>query len=576
MRDRPLMALIVATAIVMSAVAVKADVPTLINYQGVLQDSEGNPVTEPVNVTFTIYDSPSDGTQIWQETQAVDFDDDGRFDVLLGIGEGTPITDDVFEDPVRWLGVQVEGDDELEPRTRIVSVAYAHRIGTVDGATGGIISGDVAIQSDLDVNGDIRVTGKATIGPGHTNTGNYAFVVGEDNTAGANYSSVGGGMLNVASGDVTTVGGGLQNTAGSGGGATVAGGGYNEASSPYSAVGGGAFNNATGEYSTVGGGETNTASADYATVGGGLQNTANFTYATVAGGVNNAATGEWSTVAGGVEDTASGSRSMVGGGVGNTASGPYSIVGGGYHNSATAGGSVVAGGVSDTASGTWSAVGGGQENTASGDWSTIGGGYSSVSSGDYSTVAGGMNNAASSEGSAVGGGNMCVASNEYSVVAGGNTNTASGWHSSIGGGAVNEATGFFSCVPGGQVNAAGGDYSFAAGRKARANHNGAFVWGDHTDDFFSSTGEDQFLIRASGGVGIGTPSPDYKLDVEGTVGIDVGSNFNDVPLTIDVPANQAGLISRIAKGGSIINVVDNNGNVGIGTFSPQGALDVSS
>jgi hypothetical protein len=60
------MALIVATAIVMSAVAVKADVPTLINYQGVLQDSEGNPVTEPVNVTFTIYDSPSDGTQIWK------------------------------------------------------------------------------------------------------------------------------------------------------------------------------------------------------------------------------------------------------------------------------------------------------------------------------------------------------------------------------------------------------------------------------------------------------------------------------------------------------------------------------
>ena len=83
------------------------------------------------------------------------------------------------------------------------------------------------------------------------------------------------------------------------------------------------------------------------------------------------------------------------------------------------------------------------------------------------------------------------------------------------------------------------------------------------------------IYRLTGDVGVGTPSPQYKLDIRGTTGIDVGSNFSDVPLTISVPSDQSALISRIAKGGSIINVVDADGNIGIGTFSPQEKLDVA-
>ena len=76
------------------------------------------------------------------------------------------------------------------------------------------------------------------------------------------------------------------------------------------------------------------------------------------------------------------------------------------------------------------------------------------------------------------------------------------------------ADGNSATVPGGSTNQAQGNYSFAAGRRAKANHNGSFVWGDATDANFASTGENQFLIRASGNVGIGTSAPSHQLTVQ--------------------------------------------------------------
>jgi hypothetical protein len=55
-------------------------------------------------------------------------------------------------------------------------------------------------------------------------------------------------------------------------------------------------------------------------------------------------------------------------------------------------------------------------------------------------------------------------------------------------------------IPGGQSNAATGTTSFAAGNRARANHSGAFVWGDFSGSDVSSTATNQFTARASGGV----------------------------------------------------------------------------
>jgi hypothetical protein len=61
----------------------------------------------------------------------------------------TALPENVFDGTERWLESVFDGE-VLAPRVRFVTVAYAHRISTVDGATGGSITGGVEINySDI-------------------------------------------------------------------------------------------------------------------------------------------------------------------------------------------------------------------------------------------------------------------------------------------------------------------------------------------------------------------------------------------------------------------------------------------
>jgi len=115
-------------------------------------------------------------------------------------------------------------------------------------------------------------------------------------------------------------------------------------------------------------------------------------------------------------------------------------------------------------------------------------------------------------------------------------------------------------VPGGRENTAAGHTSFAAGYRAKANHSGTFVWADSTAADFASTGKDQFLIRASGGVGIGTPSPTGQLDVNG----------NDIRIrTSQTPASSSadGYTGEIAWDANYIYICTSGDGPGGGTDS---------
>jgi len=133
-------------------------------------------------------------------------------------------------------------------------------------------------------------------------------------------------------------------------------------------------------------------------------------------------------------------------------------------------------------------IGGGDRNLVAGTNGVVGGGGGNQVSGAYATIAGGLFNA---------------------ILTGCDK-------SSIGGGSNNIAAGEFATVPGGDQNEAAAS-SFAAGHRAKATNPGSFVWADDTDADFGTTGGEQFLIRASGGVGIGTTTPAAALDVNGVI-----------------------------------------------------------
>jgi len=248
-RTLKLNALLIAISCCLSTQA-WGDIPHQMNLQGVLVDTSGAAMkNDTVSVTFTIYDAALGGSAKWTETDTVATDEAGVFSIVLG--GSLPIPDSVFSDTLRWLGIQVEAEPELTPRTQLVSAPYSFVSGNVGtgSASGWIDNGSVvALETTadsvgigtstptemLEVAGNVRISGTASIGANHTLTGASGFVAGDSNTVSGVAATVGGGFSNLAGGD-------------------------------HSAVGGGMDNNASGQWSTVSGGDSSTASGSRAT-----------------------------------------------------------------------------------------------------------------------------------------------------------------------------------------------------------------------------------------------------------------------------------------------------------------------
>ncbi len=134
-------------------VVATAGVPRVISYQGRATDASGNLVPDGTYpVKFLIWDHPTVGSLRWSEEGVNVTTTGGLFNCMMG--GVNPIPDSLFA-KYDSLYLQVNFNNEtLLPRTSLVSTGYAFRVNSVDGASGGTITGDAVFTGGVVKIGD--------------------------------------------------------------------------------------------------------------------------------------------------------------------------------------------------------------------------------------------------------------------------------------------------------------------------------------------------------------------------------------------------------------------------------------
>lgn len=507
-------------------------IPQSITYQGKLTDASGNPVPDSTySMQFKIFSEQFGGTQLWDSGQVNVATAGGQFTVVL-----QPLNSATFTTEAAWLEMKVGADPPM-PRVQMNSAPFALRAGGLSlpfsGSTNNLNVAFFIISTGL---GDaIRGLAAGSGRAGYfeiNNTSNtvpalYAVTNGSGPAIRA--SALGSGLAGEFLGTVQMTGFKLATGAAAGkvltsdasgvgtwqtasGGTYSAGAGLTLAGSVFSIsnlgvatsmIADGAVNSAKITDGSVLGADI--ASAQVVRSLNGLRDNitlaagTNITITPSGNTLTIASTGDsgggWSLTGNSGTDPGTnflgtsdnrplllkvwGSRALqLQCSTGDSLKSSVNVIGGYEANVVTAGvyGATIAGG-------------GGGYRTSPFDLFTH---IPNKITDDYCTVGGGWNNRAGND----------------------SGTTSDAGYATVGGGTYNIASGAGSTIPGGSANAATGMFAFAAGSRAKSFHQGTFVWSDSQSADFTSTGNNQFLIRAAGGVGIGTASPSHSLTVQ--------------------------------------------------------------
>jgi len=168
-----------------------AEIPQVINYQGKVTDTGGDPVADGAYaITFSIFDVDTGGTALWSEVHGSVQVTGGIFSVLLGESTALGLEFDVDY----WLEIQIESDLQT-PRQPLGSVGYSFMAsGLVPGTevVGSVTSGALstiqaintaAMDNTCGVRGESFSTGGTGVyGQASTSSGENYGVYGHSNS----------------------------------------------------------------------------------------------------------------------------------------------------------------------------------------------------------------------------------------------------------------------------------------------------------------------------------------------------------------------------------------------------------
>jgi hypothetical protein len=461
---------------------------TAFTYQGQLQQN-GSPANGSYDLQFILYNASVGGSQAGPIlTNSATAVSNGLFTMTLDFGEG------IFTGTNYWLDIAVRSNGagtfaELSPRQPLTPAPYAVFAGTSSNLSGTVSVGQL----------------NGTVGNSQLAHNSITLTAGTGLSGGGTVAL--GGATTLTNAGVLSVTGNPDITATNAGGAVTLG----DTATSSNAVGTLVKRNASGNFAAG----TISATSFSGAFNGNGNGLTNLNASQLAGGVvpTNMLSGfqppNYNTISGGFGNNAAGFGAFIGGGEFNAATNQYATVGGGNQNTAGGPGATVAGGFDNIASAQTATIGGGYTNTVSSYSATVAGGQYNSASGDIATVGGGAGNSASGSEATVAGGLDNLASGADATVSGGADNAATADFATVLGGKYNGASGINATVAGGGGNNAAGDYSFAAGSYAGALHQGSFVWADSQTAPFNSTANDQFAVRASGGIRL---AGDVELD----------------------------------------------------------------
>ena len=119
----PAIRFFIVTLFITAAGSVYAEIPSTIAYQGILTDSSGKPADDGKHqFLFSLYAAENGDKKLWESEPESLLVRQGMFSTFLG--NKTPFADSLTFNKAYYLGISVDGKNELKPRVPVTSVGY--------------------------------------------------------------------------------------------------------------------------------------------------------------------------------------------------------------------------------------------------------------------------------------------------------------------------------------------------------------------------------------------------------------------------------------------------------------------